>query len=149
MSALNLNFFRNLINWPAPTVQPAIEKTSLPRVLVIEHNELDRRTLTHALRQSFEVVDFGDEFDAVAYVRRNHVDVALINDAVLQNINAGRILYSLRENSKDPFRAFALTAHFSELQRAYLTTAGFEQVLPKPMNPMMFSDLFYFNKVLN
>ena len=150
MSALNFNFFRNLIQWPASAHETVPDqKTSLPRVMLIESNEIDRRTVGQILRQSFEVVEFGDEYDAVSYIRRNRVDIALINDAVLQNINAGRILFTLRENSKEPFRAFALTSHFSDLQRAYLTTAGFEQVLAKPMNAVMFSDLVYFSKVLN
>src|SRR5687767_12788723 len=103
MSALNFNFFRNLIHWPASADETAPDqKISLPRVMLIESNEMDRRIVGQVLRESFEVVDFGDEYDAVSYIRRNRVDIALINDAVLQNINAGRILYTLRENSKDP-----------------------------------------------
>jgi CheY-like chemotaxis protein len=149
MSVLNLSFFRKLINKPAIPAGTVNKKSLLLRVLLIERDEHDRKKIGELLHRSFEIIEFDDEFEAVNYVRRNHVDIALINDAVLENINAGRILYLLRENTTTPFRAFALTSHFSELQRAYLKTAGFEHVLAKPMNEISFNDLVYFNKVLH
>jgi DNA-binding response OmpR family regulator len=146
---MNLSFFRNLIIGPAVVKNNAVARqTSQLRVLLIEGDEADRKKLSKALRPSFEVIELGDEYDAIRYVARNTIDIALITDALFQNVNAGRILYSLRENSAGMFRAFALTAHYSEPQVVYLRTAGFEQVLVKPVDELLFNDLVYFNKVV-
>jgi DNA-binding response OmpR family regulator len=149
MSAVNLRFFRNLLTRTSSGHQQPVEApASMIRVLMIEQNINDRKALTELLHAGFDVVEFDDEIEALGYVKTNTIDIALINDSLFHNINAGRMLYSLRENSQSQFRAFALTSNYSESQILYLKTAGFEQVLCKPINGNELHDLVFFNKIV-
>lgn len=116
------------------------------RILLVEREDYVRTSIKRLLENSFEVVDFGYDFDAVEYVKRNTVDLAILSDDLFENINGARLLLSLRENCKQTFRAFALISHLSYAQRSYLITAGFEDIICKPVKFTEFSDLVYFRK---
>lgn len=96
---------------------------------------------------SYEVVTFGNELDAINYVRDHTIDIALIADDFLHRINGAKLLFFLRENSKGFFRAFALINYVSEPQRNYLISAGFEDTISKPVDFLRVNDLIYFKRV--
>ena len=116
------------------------------RILLVEREDYVRIPIRKLLENSFEVVDFRSGFDAVEYIKRNTIDVAILSDDLFENINGASLLLSLRENCKQTFRAFALMSQLSDSQRNYLIAAGFEDIICRPVKFPEFSDLVYFRK---
>ena len=140
-------FFKKL--FPRKGIKPLqmSKATAGPiRILLVEREDYVRTSIKKLLENSFEVVDFRCEFDAVKYVKRNTVDLAILSDDLFENINGASLLLSLRKNCKKTFRAFALISQLSDAQRNYLITAGFEDIICKPVKFPDFSDLVYFRK---
>ena len=96
---------------------------------------------------SYEVVAFGNELDAISYIRTHTIDIAFIADDFLNRINGAKLLFFLRENSKIFFRAFALINYISEAQRNYLISAGFEDTICKPLDYLLVNDLIYYKRL--
>ena len=141
-------FFRKLFSPKGVKPLQMSKATAVPiRILLVEREDYARISIKKLLENAFEVVDFRGEFDAVEYIKRNTVDVAILSDDLFENINGASVLSSLRENCKQTFRAFALISQLSDAQRNYLISAGFEEIICKPVKLPEFSDLVYFRKV--
>ena len=117
------------------------------KILLVEREDYVRTCIKKLLENSFEVVDFKRDLDAVEYIKGNTVDLVILSDDLFENINGATLLLSLRENCKQAFRAFALTSQLSDAQRNYLIAAGFEDIICKPVKFHEFSDMVYFRKV--
>ena len=128
-------------------LRPSKATAASIRILLVERENYVRISIRKLLENSFEVVDFRSGSDAVEYIKHNTVDIAIVSDDLCENINGASLLLSLRENCKQTFRAFALISQLSEAQRNYLITAGFEEIICKPVKFPEFSDLVYFRKV--
>jgi len=127
-------------------LQPSQSTAASIRILLVEREDFTRISIKKLLENSFEVVDFRGQFEAVEYIKRSTVDIAILSDDLFENINGVSLLLSLRKNCKQTFRAFALISQLSDAQRNYLITSGFEDIICKPVKFPEFSDLVYFRK---
>jgi len=142
-------FFRKLFSHKrVKPLQPSKATDASIRILLVEREDYVRISIRKLLENSFEVVDFRGQFEAVEYIKRNTINVAILSDDLFENINGASLLLSLKENSKQTFRAFALTSQRSDAQRNYLINVGFEDIICKPIKFPEFSDLVYFRKPL-
>jgi CheY-like chemotaxis protein len=114
---------------------------------LVERDNDDRIMIKKLFSYSFQVVTFGNELEAINYVRNHPIDIAFIADDFLNRINGAKLLFFLRENSKVFFRAFALINYVSEPQRTYLISAGFEDTIRKPVDYMLVNDLIYYKRL--
>lgn len=116
------------------------------KLLIIDANDLDRNLTKRALENRFWVADFSNLLNVIEFVKENPIDVVIINDSYSENINAAEVLFSLQQHCRKSFRAFAATRHYSESQRAFLLSAGFEELLCKPIDGAALTDLICFKR---
>ena len=117
------------------------------QILLVDRDHDDRIMIKKLFSNSYQVVTFGNELDAISYVRNHSIDIAFIADDFLNRINGAKLLFFLRENSNVFFRAFALTNYISETQRNYLISAGFEDTICKPVDYRLINDLIYYKRL--
>jgi len=117
------------------------------QILLVDRDDNDRIMIKKLFSYSYHVVAFGNELDAINYVRTHPIDIAFIADDFLNRINGAKLLFFLKENSKVLFRAFALVNYISGTQRNYLISAGFEDTICKPVDYTVVNDLIYYKRV--
>ena len=140
------NIFNKLFSVKNNSEKLHVEPSKL-RILLVDRDDDDRIMIKNLFSYSYEVVTFGNELDAISYVRNHTIDIAFIADDFLHRINGAKLLFFMRENSKVFFRAFALTNYVSEPQRAYLISAGFEDTISKPVDYPSVNDLIYYKRL--
>jgi CheY-like chemotaxis protein len=106
----------------------------MPRILVVEDNEISRDILSRRLRkEGYEILMAGDGGQAIAAAETHHPDIILM-DMTLPGIDgweAARELRGRGETRKIP--VIALTAHTLPTDRDRALEAGCDEYEPKPV----------------
>jgi CheY-like chemotaxis protein len=140
------HFFSKLFSVKSNSGDHDVEPAKL-RILLVDRDDYDLIMIKKLFSYSFHVVTFGNELDAISYVRNHPIDIAFIADDFLNRINGAKLLFFLRENSKAFFRAFALINYISDAQRNHLISAGFEDTICKPVDYTLVNDLIYYKRM--
>ena len=107
----------------------------MPKLLVVEDNEMNRTMLVRRLRRrGFEVVEAENGWEAVAAVQLHHPDLVLMdmNLPDLDGWAATRTLKSDRSTAATP--VIALTAHAMSADREHALAVGCNDYVTKPIN---------------
>jgi CheY-like chemotaxis protein len=139
------NFFDKWFSVRTNSRKHDVEPAKL-QILLVDRDADDRIMIKKLFSYSYQVVTFGNELDAISYVRNHPIDIAFIADDFLNRVNGAKLLFFLRENSKVFFRAFALINYISEAQRHHLISAGFEDTICKPVDYTLVNDLIYYRR---
>jgi CheY-like chemotaxis protein len=109
------------------------------RVLLVEDDEETRTAIVAALRvQGIEVSAVGSAGQALEAFRASRPQVVL-SDIGLPDLDGHSLMRRLRELEQEgeatPVPSIALTAYAQESDRARALESGFDQFLPKPVEP--------------
>jgi CheY-like chemotaxis protein len=107
---------------------------SIPRLLLVEDNEISRDLLSRRLKKrGYEVITACDGRQAVACAQGGSPDLILMDLAmpVMDGLDATRMLRRKRETSTIP--VIALTAHALPADRARALAAGCDEYETKPV----------------
>ena len=107
----------------------------MPKLLVVEDNEMGRTMLVRRLRRrGFEVVEAENGWEAVAAVRLHHPDLVLMdmNLPDLDGWAATRTLKSDLSTAATP--VIALTAHAMSADREHALAVGCNDFVTKPID---------------
>src|SRR6266446_6863820 len=107
----------------------------MPKLLVVEDNEMNRTMLVRRLRRrGFEVVEAENGWEAVAAVQQHHPDLVLMdmNLPALDGWTATRTLKSDRSTAATP--VIALTAHAMSADRDHALAVGCSGYVTKPID---------------
>jgi len=110
-------------------------KTNVPKVLVVEDNEMNRTMLVRRLRRlGFEIVEAENGREAVAAVLRHRPDLVLMdmNLPTVDGWTATRTLKSDVRTAATP--VIALAAHAMSVDREHAIEAGCDDYLTKPID---------------
>ena len=110
-------------------------ETNVPKVLVVEDNEMNRTMLVRRLRRlGFEIVEAENGREAVAAVHRHRPDLVLL-DMNLPSVDgwtATRTLKSDVRTAATP--VIALTAHAMSVDREHAIEVGCDDYVTKPID---------------
>jgi CheY-like chemotaxis protein len=107
----------------------------MPKLLVVEDNEMNRTMLVRRLRRrGFEVVEAENGWEAVAAVHLHHPDLVLMdmNLPDLDGWAATRTLKSDLSTAATP--VIALTAHAMSADREHALAVGCNDFVTKPID---------------
>jgi two-component system, cell cycle response regulator DivK len=106
----------------------------MPRILLVEDNEISRDILSRRLRKAgYEILMAADGSEAISAAAAEHPDLILM-DMTLPGIDgweAARELRGRGETAKIP--VIALTAHTLPADRERALAAGCDEYEPKPV----------------
>jgi CheY-like chemotaxis protein len=107
----------------------------MPKLLVVEDNEMNRTMLVRRLRRrGFEIVEAENGWEAVAAVHLHHPDLVLMdmNLPDLDGWAATRTLKSDLSTAATP--VIALTAHAMSADREHALAVGCSDYVTKPID---------------
>ena len=107
----------------------------MPKLLIVEDNEMNRTMLVRRLRRlGFEIVEAENGWEAVAAVHRHHPDLVLMdmNLPDLDGWTATRTLKADLSTAATP--VIALTAHAMSADREHALAAGCNDYVSKPVD---------------
>jgi CheY-like chemotaxis protein len=99
----------------------------------VDDEELDLFIGRKLLGVEFEVEGFASQVETLNWAKQNEFDVALIDYYLGPNLFAGNLLAELRKITSKPFTAFVLTSFVNDRQIQELRSAGFKEVINKPL----------------
>jgi DNA-binding NtrC family response regulator len=104
-----------------------------PRIIVVEDDEGNRRTVTRALRDDYEVQAFAEAAPALEYLREHRDVVLIITDLMLPGTNGFSVLETSR--SIDPeVGVLMVTGHGSVESAVDAMKRGADDYLTKPVD---------------
>ena len=107
----------------------------MPKLLIVEDNEMNRTMLVRRLRRlGFEIVEAENGWEAVAAVHRHHPDLVLMdmNLPDLDGWTATRTLKADLSTAATP--VIALTAHAMCADREHALAVGCSDYVTKPID---------------
>jgi CheY-like chemotaxis protein len=107
----------------------------MPKLLVVEDNEMNRTMLVRRLRRrGFEVVEAENGWEAVAAVHLHHPDLVLM-DMNLPDLDGWAATRALKSNlSTAATPVIALTAHAMSADREHALAVGCNDFVTKPID---------------
>jgi len=107
----------------------------MPKLLIVEDNEMNRTMLVRRLRRlGFDIVEAENGLEAVAAVHQHHPDLVLM-DMNLPDLDGWTVTRSLKaDESTAATPVIALTAHAMSADREHALAAGCDDYVSKPVD---------------
>ncbi|MBF2027727.1 MAG: response regulator, partial [Oscillatoriales cyanobacterium C42_A2020_001] len=114
---------------------PSLENIS---VLIVDDNSDNREYVTMVLeRAGAKVTALTNGYEVMEFLEQTQPDI-LLSDIAMPEVDGYHLLYQIREFEKisqTRLPVIALTAYAKQEDRIQALTAGFEQFIPKPVDP--------------
>jgi DNA-binding NtrC family response regulator len=104
------------------------------QILLIDDEPIELFIAKKFLAMEFQVTGFNSVKEALAWAQTNSFDVLVSDFNLDAGLQAHQVLKSLREIKGNTFRAFVLTNHVDSSQANTLMTAGFQDIIEKPLS---------------
>jgi len=108
------------------------------KILIIDDEQLDLFINKKLLSLEFVAEGFTSHHDALAWAKQNTFDIVLIDYYLAPNLYAHDVLKELVALKGNTFRAFVLSNYVDEKQSNALLSAGFEDIIAKPLTVELF-----------
>lgn len=113
-----------------------------PSLLVVEDSPLMRKLIVHCLEGAgFIVNSLDDGFTLISTLSGYRPDMVLLDMVMPKSSGFDLIQEIRRDESLSGLKVVAVTNMATAADRERLKTAGFDGVIPKPINPQTFAGL--------
>lgn len=104
------------------------------KILIVDDEELDLFIHKKLLGLEFETEGFTTQREALGWARQNDFDVAIIDYYLGPGLYADQVLKELVALKGSKFKAFVVSNFVDDKQALELRTAGFVDIIYKPLN---------------
>lgn len=119
----------------ASNEQPSLENVS---ILIVDDNSDNLEYITMVLEEAgAKVTALTNGYEVMEFLEREQPDI-LLSDIAMPEVDGYHLLYQIREFEKTSNKrlpVIAITAYAKQEDRIQALTAGFEQFIPKPVDP--------------
>lgn len=107
------------------------------KVLLVEDNEMLRKSLSFFLKANhFEVTEFDNGLDAIAYIELNYSQIhLLITDLNLPFAGGQQVIHAARKTENKAIKIIVLTSSGVESTELEVFELGADEFVSKPFSP--------------
>lgn len=111
------------------------------KVLIIDDESFDLFVAKKLLGLEFDAHGFTTSEEALAWAKDNDFDVVIIDYYLTTTLTADMVLKQLQALKPGMYKAYVLTNYVDQPQTEQLKSAGFDDVLMKPITLERFKEL--------